>query len=146
MFTENEIRNMPAGPELDELIAFWVFREQKPAYTHKRHIDVRYHGKSWLCLPEYEKGDVCHWVPLGYSTTPSYAWYVINAMREIDFWWSASYKTAVFYDELNKPGYEVRFRCVRAGTRGDWFAAAKTLELAICRAALMAAEANEIAK
>ena len=63
---------------------------------------------------------------------------VVDAMREHDFWWSASYKTACYVDDLNKPGYEVTFRCVHGGTRGTHTAATPTLAHTTAIAALLA--------
>ena len=76
-----------------------------------------------------------------YSTDIAAAWLVVEKMRDDDFWWAAAYKETLV-EGIYQAGYSVTFRCVRAGTRGDHTATALILSEAICRAALMAAEAE----
>ncbi len=81
---------------------------------------------------------VDEWQP---STDIAAAMLVEEKMRQDDFWWKAAYKETLV-EGIYQAGYSVTFRCVRAGTRGYHTATALMLPEAICKAALMAAEAE----
>lgn len=60
---------------------------------------------------------------------------VVDKLKADDFWPSMTWQSGIFEDDWNRAAWFVRFRCVRAGTRGDHWAADESLPLAICLAA-----------
>lgn len=77
-----------------------------------------------------------------YSSDIADAYSVVEAMRELDFWFSCSFKSGIFENDQHRAGWRVRFRCVRAGIRGDHTAVSESLPHAICLAALSAVRAE----
>jgi hypothetical protein len=77
--------DLPEGPELDGLVAEAVMREPQPTAGHDRfHVDpVPSTGGSWVCRPEYERGDVCEWHPVPFSTRMSAAWSVVERLEPL---------------------------------------------------------------
>lgn len=96
------------------------------------------------------RGEPCTWNPgsnrefFGYAFKAwrpdewiSDAMEVVEALKANDFWPSMTYKSGpLVADNILRPAWLARFRCVRGGTRGDHYAADESLPLAICRAAL----------
>ena len=122
------IREMEAGRELDAVVMELVM-----GYHREPRDFLPEHHWAWVkpdCKPTYLLPQ--------FSRSNDAMQDVVDAMRERDFWWSASYKTACYPDDLNRPGYEVTFRCVYGGTRGTHTAAASTLAHATALAALLA--------
>ena len=76
--------------------------------------------------------------PPDYPNDIAVAWEVVEKLMGDDFWLTLIHKTTVFRDDLDKPGWSARFRCTRAGIRGDHFGASTNQSLAICRAAIKA--------
>jgi hypothetical protein len=72
------------------------------------------------------------------------AWQVVARLKQKDFWPTLNYLCGVMEDTA-KPGWFVRFRCVKAGTRGDHWAVDATDTVAICLAALKAGEQLRLA-
>ena len=118
------IRKLEADPETDSLVA-------------EKVMDLRVQGEYLLPITAHGTM-ISH-----YSTDNNAMQKVIDVMRTRDFWWSASYKMACFVDDLRKPGYAVRFRCVYGGTRGDHIGVADTLAHATSIAALLAVMGDE---
>lgn len=74
-----------AGPHLDALVAERVMGEARPAGTHDHaHIEpLASPGGNWRCDPCYERGDVCEWVPLPFSTAISAAWRLVERLEPL---------------------------------------------------------------
>lgn len=120
--TRDEILAMPAGRELDTLVAENVMGETKPIYAHEPgHLLAIKHG-SWYCLPEFDKGDECEWRAQSFSSDISAAWEVVEKLKE--------FKPIINYDPFHKKWF-VRFN-------GGEFHSAEVAPLAICRASLLA--------
>ena len=73
--TKEEILAMGAGEELDKLVATEVMGEPIPEFTPENALDLQLAGNPvkspmgcWLCLCEYDQGDVSLWKPLSFST------------------------------------------------------------------------------
>ena len=64
---------LSAGADLDAMVAEFVMGEARPTHEHVHaHIQpIGSPGGNWLCIPRYENGDVCEWVPLPFSTAVS---------------------------------------------------------------------------
>ena len=80
-----------------------------------------------------------------YAASMDAAWLLVEKLKEMAFWFQASYQTAVFPDDWNKPGYQVTFRCASRDVwprRGSYTAVAETLPRAICLAAWQIYEAG----
>ncbi|MBN8657546.1 MAG: hypothetical protein J0M11_17580, partial [Anaerolineae bacterium] len=98
---KSQIETMPAGKEIDGLVAEIVFGESKPIYAHV-HDNVFStqwsNDKNWHCTPDYFSGDVCEWTPKEFSKSISATQEVINAMAKEPFAWhieSINTKTGV---------------------------------------------------
>jgi len=89
--------------------------------------------KGWLPPGETTKCDLPD-----FNNDTAAAMELIETARKNDFWWSASFKTDAGRRPTDNPFYEVRFRCVRGGTRGDYAANALTLPRAITHAFVLA--------
>ncbi len=120
-------RNMPAGREMDAL--FWLVLNGKPPdlLMTSRHVD----------------GDVQPHAgyPMGHISPPDYSTnlkLLIETMKGLEFWWSATYKESAWIDDKWQAAYFVTFRCVRGNNRGIHMAAALELSHAACLAALKA--------
>lgn len=122
------IENMPAGRELDILIAEKVMGEPKPTYTHE-HVDVfsivYSEGKSWCCYPDFFKGDICEWSPKPFSSSILLAWEVVEKM-------GPSYELKA----IHHPSGTVHRATFWRGMMG-FPVEAETAPLAICRSALL---------
>ncbi len=75
----------PEGPGLDAQVAEVVMREPHPTAGHDRfHLEsILSAGGSWICRPEYERGDVCEWHPVPFSTRMSAAWSVVERLEPL---------------------------------------------------------------
>ena len=89
--TKEEILAMEAGRELDVLVALVVMKESAPRLVPENALDLQLAGSpvkslegNWLCLCEYDEGDVEIWRPLPFSTDISAAWQVVEKMRDAD--------------------------------------------------------------
>lgn len=126
-----QVDPMPAGREMDAL--FWLVLNGKPPdlLLTCRHVD----------------GDVQPHAgyPLGHISPPDYSTnlhLLIQTMKSLDFWWSASYKEPAQINDKLQAAYFVTFRCIRGGTnRGTHTAFALELPHAACLAALKAMKA-----
>lgn len=100
---------------------------------------------------------LCGWITNGINTTLGdvvgkrewnpcqridQAFRVVDKMQDDDFWFSMTYKECAS-PETRSAMYQVVFRCVRGGTRGDHIAANDNPSRAICEAALKAVELRE---
>ncbi len=76
---------LPAGADLDAVVAECVMGEARPAHEHVHaHIHpIASPGGNWLCIPRYENGDVCEWVPLPFSTAISAAWRIVERLEPL---------------------------------------------------------------
>ena len=85
MVTKEEILTMEAGRELDRLVAVEVMNEAMPSLIPEDALalqlagsPIKSPGGNWLCLCEYEEGDIPTWHPLPFTTDISAAWLVVN--------------------------------------------------------------------
>jgi hypothetical protein len=142
--TIEEIRQMPAGAQIDWLIATEIFNGRKPTLEQIEMVKVisfqfgHYGGEddnfaeTALIAPlphrnRYTGAEFCFVQPRQYSTDIAAAWRVVEKMHA-DGW---------FYDvgdEVETPEHYARFH----RQSGAGFALADTAPLAICRAALIA--------
>lgn len=97
--------------------------------------------------------------PPPYSTDIAAAWRVVEHLREQGWWVKITYVTGCFRNDLDRPGYQVEFRCV---TRpyddddgfvdvpperySDWhkLGESETLPEAICLAALQVVQSGRL--
>ncbi len=123
-----KIETMQAGREMDALL--WLALNGKPLDS--------------LLTCRYVDGDVRPHAgyPIGHISPPDYSTnllLLIETMKGLDFWWSASYKESAWIDGKRQAAYFVTFRCVRGGeNRGVHTAFALQLPHAACRAAFKA--------
>jgi hypothetical protein len=126
------IENMPAGTELDTLIAEKVMGEDKPTYTHD-HDDVMQiiysDKKAWACLPEYDNGDICEWRPKPFSSSILLAWEVVEKIKE---------KGRLYLIVSDDIGYKAEILLSNPVPMA--IAQCDSAPLAICRVALLAIE------
>jgi hypothetical protein len=133
---KSRIKNMPAGKEIDGLVAEIVFGESKPVYIHI-HGNVFSaqwsNGKNWYCTQDYFNGDVCEWTPKEFSKNISAAQEVINVIAKEPFAWH--------FESINtETGVKWRARLLGDmpdGSIAEYSAEADTISLAISRAALL---------
>jgi len=156
------IENMPAGREMDALVAEKVMEEQRPARTGNEMDALRgsisgipsesANGSWFLTTTGFEDGDSPIWLPKPYSTDIAAAWEVVEKIRELRHAANESLRTAV--DEEGEPSGEIydhiAFALELWPDCSGWdvniydppamYATAKadTAPLAICRAALKA--------
>uniref|UniRef100_A0A6M3LZQ5 Phage ABA sandwich domain-containing protein n=1 Tax=viral metagenome TaxID=1070528 RepID=A0A6M3LZQ5_9ZZZZ len=76
------------GEELDKLIAVEVMAEPVPKFIPEDALELQLSGnpvksprECWLCLCEYDQGDVPIWRPLPFSTDISAAWQVMEKLK-----------------------------------------------------------------
>lgn len=128
--TRDEIVNMPAGREMDALVAEKVMGEPKPIYVHP-NLHIEYPKEStlgnWRCYNIYEHGDVCEWNPLPFSTDIASAWEVVEKLCN-------KYHVSIWTDFTH---YGTALRTLGIDELVE-VTAAPTAPLAICRAALLA--------
>jgi hypothetical protein len=81
--TTEQIDALPAGIDIDSLVAERVMAEHKPTETHDEvHLQpMTSTGGNWICSPEYDHGDKCEWVPLPFSTDINAAWRIVNVLE-----------------------------------------------------------------
>jgi hypothetical protein len=135
--TREQIENMPASREIDALVAEFIMGEKKPIYLHSHPIvtQTKYSiNMSWYCLPEYEKGDVCEWIPKPYSTDIAAAWEVVETFDRKS--WDVSVSSLTDNDDEVWEVFFAEYFEDGVGRIGK--ASAETAPLAICRAALIA--------
>ena len=134
--SQDNIANLPAGRELDELIAEKIFGEGKPNYSHV-HSNVLSvvwsNEKNWYCSPDYFTGDVCQWIPKAFSVDISAAQEIINAITKEHFTWRI---------ESIKTPSKVKWQAYLYGKLPDgknveFSAEADTIPLAVSRVALL---------
>ena len=77
--------DLSAGPQLNALVAESAMGEARPTHVHDQaHIQpIASPGGNWLCVPCYEHGDVCEWVPLPFSTAISAAWRLVEKLERL---------------------------------------------------------------
>lgn len=116
----DEILNMPAGREMDALIAKKVMGLQKCG-------DSFVDGLYWLPsgIPDY---------PPEYSSDMSAAWQVVESLRKRDYRIFLSYARNIVTITLDHDNHHKDM---------DFWIEAKTAPLAICRAALLAVMENQ---
>jgi len=88
--TKEEILAMKAGEYLDGVVAEQVMDEIQPKSAPQNALEqmladnpIRSEKGNWICLCDYEHGDIPEWHPLHFSTDISAAWQVVEKMREI---------------------------------------------------------------
>jgi len=77
--------SLSAGQHLDAIVAESVMGEPRPTTEHDHvHIHpIASPGGNWLCIPCYEHGDNCEWVPLPFSTSISAAWRLVEKLEPL---------------------------------------------------------------
>jgi hypothetical protein len=136
-----QLDQLPAGQELDALVAEKVMEEAKPLVGHEDvHLEPRKScGGNWLCWPEYDRGDMCEWAPAPFSTDIRAAWEVAEKMNE-ELW-----KRGIVFEMGNNPHNPKRAWWVNLifaeqnGRHETEIISAEIMPLAICRDALKAA-------
>lgn len=126
--TRDEILNMPAGEEMDALIAEIMGERRPGVHVHTNILSMEWSsGRCWYCLPDYEKGDSCEWTPKPFSDNISAAWEVVEKFYSM---------------KLDRFSNGKEWRCylvtLKGGKNHDATGLAYTAPLAICRAALLA--------
>ena len=101
---------IPAGYELDRLVAEKVMGETEPTFPHElAHLDPeKSAGGDWVCWPEYERGDVCEWTPLPFSTDTTAAWKVVDRFVP----WVCRFKSADGFIHLSCGHWADHGQCV----------------------------------
>jgi|SRR3990167_2953537 len=142
MLTEAEIEALE-GEALDRAVAEYVMGEPEPP-PHEGHETVwqpDYSPKNcWCCLPEYDKGDVCEWEPMIFSTAIVLAWRVVEHICQTKKMWCEM--RTPFGEGQHNDGYWCGFTPhLTTGWNGrpDGNTQGSTLPIAICRAALKVA-------
>ena len=136
-----QVDQLPAGQDLDALVAERVMEEAKPQVRHDDvHLEPRKSsGGNWLCWPEYDRGDVCEWVPAPFSSDRREAWAVAEKMHK------ALGKRGIVFEMGNHPHDPTRIWWVNVifaeqhGRHDTVITHAALMPLAICQAALKAA-------
>ena len=130
--TKEEILAMEAGEELDRLVATEVMGETIPEFIPENALTLQLTDSpvkspqgNWLCLCNYDEGDIPTWRPVPYSTDISAAWQVVERITEPpkteeEANQIANTKFALIWEDLNL-----------------WAFSAKEAATAICRAALL---------
>lgn len=108
--TTDRFNGIPAGYELDRLVAEKVMGETEPTFQHElAHLDPeKSAGGDWVCWPEYERGDVCEWTPLPFSTDLTAAWKVVDRFVP----WVCRFKSADGFIHLSCGHWADHGRCV----------------------------------
>lgn len=123
--------NLPAGMELDALVAEKVMGDPKPTLSG---LDVRHKGHtigSWMLVPA--SGGCMDWLPRGYSGSWEVMRLVVERMRELGF--DLVIESATWMKGFPKGGYCVWWQPnEKEQYRGD----SDTLPHAVCLAALSA--------
>lgn len=88
--TADKIDALPAGEQLDALVAEFVMGEPKPpAVDHELHLffgpPIYSEKGNWYCQPEYDKGDVCIWKPMSFSADFGLFGKLIEQCQKRDF-------------------------------------------------------------
>ena len=142
--TNEQIDSMPAGCEMDALVADRVMQWQHIDWWMGSLLAKGWDGfwdgewVRWITIPESDADDRAEpWSP---STDIMAAWQVIEKMRE---GYSISIHTigSIWQCTLEIKDHKTRFP-VEVAHAGDAFADADTAPLAICRATLMAVRDN----
>ena len=129
--TREEILAMKAGEKLDKLIAVEIMADSAPTFIPKYALElqlsgspVKSSGECWLCLCDYNHGDVPIWRPLPFSTDILVAWHVVKKMIKDGYYYFSNY------------GDNEKWGVTYAHSFGElvW---ADTVEEAICKAALL---------
>jgi len=120
--TRDEILNMPAGKEMDALIASEVM-----GYDW-RYIDAYPYRHRWIS----ESGDTFDIEELEFSSDIAMAWRVVEKMSEE---WCFNVSTG--HDFRKYPGLSFGCKLDSKEFISTHFALAETAPLAICRAALL---------
>lgn len=127
--TDDEINALVPGERTDALVAEYVMGKPMPTSIHTPdHIHTIDFG-AWHCTPVYDEGDVCKFTPHAFSSRIGYAWMVIQQFDEYEV-----------RSVVNRDGYRHYCELCRK-VDGDWVwgdAFADTVEMAICKAGLMA--------
>jgi len=134
MLTEEEIYALE-GEALDRAIAEYVMGEPEPS-PHEDHDNFLApelsQKNAWYCLPDYDRGDICEWTPMPFSSLITQAWKVVVKMRAEKYQWASDW-------EFDNPPYVAFFKDRDSYGEIDHFGSeGLTFELAVCRAALLA--------
>lgn len=141
---DKPIKEHEAGRETDACVADVVMEFEVYA-DHGEYLEAGFpHAAEWgkgVIYPAFWwEDEPSGWAMsvLFYSTDMRESMRVVDKMHEKDFWFSMSYKSAVFPGDLETAGWQAVFRCVQAGIRGDHIGVSLDPKEAICRAALRA--------
>jgi len=139
--TKEEILAMEAGEELDKLVAE-AMGEPMPEYIPENALDLQLAGSpikspkgNWLCLCNYDEGDIPTWRPLPYSSDISAAWQVVNKMFELGYAMSLLHLSSEFYPEYWYCDF--RPKDSNKPPEYEWVDHQMTAPGAICKAALL---------
>jgi len=139
--TKEEILAMEPGKYLDRMVAQEVMDEKQPQSTPQNALDrmlvnnpIRSEKGNWVCLCDYEHGDIPEWHPLNFSTDISAAWQVVERMEELGFYFRLDSWEVEFYAS----GVDMSKNTVTFGAL-----ASRLVCEAICKAALLAKHSLE---
>lgn len=147
--TEDEIKNMPAGREMDEAIARDVM-DLVPCGAWRSEYGgsgLAMLGKGEihmldeiLCKHDADQGCYPTGNPSEYSTNISAAWEVVERMEELEYW-TETYRRWGYCEGRYQPVHFVHMLYQGKDTpKGNAYASdISSLPLAVCRAALIAA-------
>ena len=137
---------MEAGEELDKLVAVEIMAEPAPKFIPEDALElqlagdpVKSPGECWLCLCEYDRGDVPIWRPLPFSTDVLAAWQVVGRVCN----WDVGDNMLILRCQAKDPTSDDpddTGEWAEVEINGDWgkvLAEGKTAPEAICKAALL---------
>lgn len=78
----NELKPLNVYTELDEQVALTI--KPKPTVVHEAHWEP-IEDFPWQCVPAYDDGDECNWIPLPFSSSICYAWKLVEIAREMGY-------------------------------------------------------------
>jgi len=120
--------------ELDALIAEHVMGEPFPQYMHSTHTNIGRIKYSilgmWFCLPDYEKGDICEFEPLRFSSNISDAMKIVGRTCKAEMTVDITRTDGIWIVDLEIP------KPISGEGRGQ----SNDIEEAICLAALRACQ------
>ena len=151
---EMKIDEMPAGRETDARVAEAMGYElctmgEAIALTNAAFPDrpgwETWYSRDWYVIEDQIPDTGLAALPYYSADLDDAAGEVVEKMKELDFWWSATYKEPAWIEDKWQAAYFVTFRCVRGGNNRETRTAfALELPHAICRAALKVLEKEDV--
>ena len=141
--TKGEILAMEANEELDKLVAAEVMNELMsdlsiPEYALELQLagsPIKSGGGNWLCLCQYEEGDIPRWHPLPFSTDILVAWQVVDKMFKLGYAMSLLHLSSEFFPEYWYCDF--RPKDSNKPPKYEWVDHQMTAPVAISKAALL---------